>query len=238
MNMNELHKTQLGILKKLLFARTVRYTDLKTDPEIENNTFQFHLDKMIKSGYVDKTDEGYSLTLKGKKLATHIDTDKDKVVEIKKVSVHIYCIRGEKGKEEVLFYTRKKHPFFGNQGVPAGKIRYGERHDDAAIRELKEETNLTGNPQLLNIIHYIVRHTDTNELLDDKLFFDYFFINPEGELKGNEEGEYYWVPVAEISEKIKKPFDHVETYLNAIERVLNFDGSVRFCEHERFTKDF
>ncbi|WKZ30666.1 MAG: NUDIX hydrolase [Candidatus Dojkabacteria bacterium] len=236
--MNDIHKTQLGILKQLLFAKTLRYSDLKTDPELENNTFQFHIEKMMKEGYVEKNEKGYTLTMKGKKFANHIDTDKDKVVEVKKVSVHIYCIRGEEGKEELLCYTRLKHPFFGNQGVPSGKVGYGEKHAEAAARELKEETNLEGTPQLLKVIHYIVKDEDSKEVLDDKLFFDYFFINPSGELKGSSEGEYYWVPVTELKSVIKKPFSNVETYERAVEKILNFDGCIDFEEYEDFTKDF
>lgn len=122
--------------------------------------------------------------------------------------------------------------------MPSGKIGYGERNAEAAARELKEETNLDGEPTLLAILHYIVRDKASWDVLDDKLFFDYFFINPTGELKGSHEGEYYWVPISELWSVIKKPFDTVEAYENAVEKILNFDGSVGFEEYEVFTSDF
>lgn len=48
--MKQLHEIQLQILKKLLFAKELRYTDLKPDVELENNQLDFHLDKLIGVG--------------------------------------------------------------------------------------------------------------------------------------------------------------------------------------------
>lgn len=79
-----MHETQLGILNKLLFAKTLHYKDLKYDKAIENNTFQFHLNKVIEMGYVQKVEGVYSLTTDGKKFATHLDTDKNTIVEAEK----------------------------------------------------------------------------------------------------------------------------------------------------------
>ncbi len=174
------HQTQIGILNKLLFAEKLRYKDLKFDKSIENNTFQFHLNKVIEMGYIKKEAGYYSLTKEGKKFANHIITDKNQLIKPRKVSVHLYCIRGKGNKQECLIYTRKKHPFYGKQGFPAGKVEHGEIFSDAARRELKEETNLSGNPILFNIFHILVRDTKTKELLDDKLFLDFFYSRAYG----------------------------------------------------------
>lgn len=236
--MQHLHPTQLGILSKLLFAESLRYTDLKFDPSIENNTFQFHLDKVITAGYVVKHDGGYSLTQEGKKYATHIDTDVQKVVEPRKVSVHLYCIRGKGAAQEVLIYTRLKQPFYRKQGFPAGKVRHGELFVDAARRELKEETNLEGAPTLFNVLHYLVKDKTTGALLDDKLFLDFFITNPRGELKGNDEGEFKWIPADDLRTHIENPFDSVDVYEQALERIRSLSGNISFEEREHVTSEF
>lgn len=239
MSMSELHPTQIGILNKLLFATQLRHSELKFDPTIENNTFKFHLDKVIKDGYVQKNEKGYySLTVEGKKLATHIDTDKNTIVGRRKVSVHLYCLKENAGSYFTLFYTRLKHPFYGKQGFPAGKVQEGEKFQDAAKRELKEETNLTGNPVLFHISHYLVKDKTTNNLLDDKIFLDFFIKNPEGDLMGSNEGDYKWIPTNDLRKYILNPFDTVEVYETAFARIEKYDGSVGFEELEQLTSDF
>lgn len=236
--MTDLHSTQIGILNKLLFAPNLRHTDLKLDPEIENNTFQFHLKKVIDLGYVKKNGDKYSLTLKGKKFANHIHTEKNELAKIRKVSVSLHCIREKNGVTETLVYKRLKHPFYGKQGFPTGKVDIGENFKDAARRELKEETNLDGDPVLFSITHYLVKDEKTNELLDDKVFLDYFVKNPQGKLKGNDEGEYTWIPVHDFRKHVTNPFDKVEVYEKALTEIRSFKGTVSFQELLHLTNDF
>lgn len=236
--MQKMHEIQIGILNKLLFAKGLRYTDLKIDSEIENNTFQFHLDKVVSLGLVEKNKHKYSLTQEGKKLANHVDTDKNEHVSVRKVSVHLYCIKGEGENEEVLMYTRLKHPFYGKQGFPSGKVQVGENFIDAAKRELKEETNLSGEPILFNVVHYLVKDKETGKLLDDKIFLDFFIKDPKGKLQSNNEGEFKWILVKDLRKNLINPFDTVEIYERNLEKIKNFNGMLHFEELDHLTSDF
>lgn len=147
--MKQLHPTQLAILKKLLFSPVLRYTDMKPSSKMDNNQFDFHLDSLITSGLVEKMDTGYTLTPTGKEYANRMDTDEVKILQQAKLGARVGCVRTVNGVQEFLVYTRKKQPFYNCQGFLAGKIRYGEKVLDAAARELKEETGLTGSPTLV-----------------------------------------------------------------------------------------
>lgn len=51
-------------------------------------------------------------------------------------AVGVVCLRGE----DVLLIQRGKPPLEGQWSLPGGRIEWGEKVADAALRELKEET--------------------------------------------------------------------------------------------------
>ncbi|MGQ0531310.1 MAG: NUDIX hydrolase [Caulobacteraceae bacterium] len=54
----------------------------------------------------------------------------------------VVCLRGG----EVLLIRRGAPPFEGEWSLPGGRIEWGERAVDAALRELKEETGCDAAP--------------------------------------------------------------------------------------------
>lgn len=236
-----MHHIQIGILNKLLFKKEARHSELKINPNINNNTFQFHLDQVIARGLVKKNNNGlYELTTKGKSMATYLKTEDNQFINLRKISARLFCTREKDGKTEILIYTRLKHPFFGGQGFPSGKISVGENFEIGAIRELKEETNLDGQPILFAITHYIVKNADNETLLEDKLFMDYWFDDPSGDLKANDEGKFDWVDLDEVTGFIKNPFDRIEAVKEEINRLLKFQKTKKlvFNEYTHVTSNF
>ncbi len=222
--MKQLHTLQLQILKRLLFATHLRYSELKPSAEIENNQLDFHLDQLIKAGHVVKAEDGYTLTPAGKEYANRMDTDTVSIQKQAKLSVTICCRRVLDGRIQYLIYTRKKQPFYGCQGFFSGKIRFGESVVEAGIREMKEETNLDGVPVIVKLNHYRIYDNKTNELLEDKFMFYCLCNNPTGELIGNNEGTYEWVDFDSLHEYITNPFTTREMLVKNIAAFESFSG--------------
>ena len=55
-------------------------------------------------------------------------------------AVGVVCLRGD----EVLLIRRGRPPRVGEWSLPGGRIEWGERAEDAALRELREETGVEG----------------------------------------------------------------------------------------------
>lgn len=237
--MKQLHDIQLGILGKLLFADTLRYTQMKPSADIENNTYDFHVKQLLESGLITKSSNSYSLTDKGKEYANRIDTESNKIQMQAKLSAWICCLRERHGKQEILFGTRMKQPFYGKQGFVAGKIKLGESVLEAAKRELYEETHLAGEPELVLVRHYRVFSKSDQKLLEDKFMFLCLVHEPSGEMLSNEEVKLEWVNLEEVRAKITNPFEDIEHLLDIIGFISSYkQKQVKFEEIEYQTDSF
>jgi hypothetical protein len=134
------HVIQKQILEKLTFAQSLRFSELKPS-NLESNLFMYHLNRLIKSGFVKKTEEGYTLTQVG---LAHVDklSMKDLKHRVQAKVLSILAIENENGKW--LMLKRLHQPYIGKIGFPSGKTHYGESLLAAASRDLEEKSGLTG----------------------------------------------------------------------------------------------
>lgn len=234
--MKQIHTIQLHILKIMLFKKDARYSEIKPSKSMENNQFDFHLNQLIKIGYVVKINAKYSLTNLGKEYANRMDTDIVIIPPQAKVSVLLCPVK--KSEKEYLIYTRLKQPFFGCQGFMSGKVKYGEKILDAARRELKEETGLTGRPEIFCIKHYLVSDKTTKKLVEDKILFYCMVKDAKGKIKPNNEGKYEWVKHNCLPEYVTNHFEDYKVFQNDIDNLNNFDGNIVFEEITHLSEKF
>ena len=235
--MKQLHPIQIDILKKLLFSKSLKFSEIKPNLDMDNNQFDFHLDSLIKHSYIEKKDKQYSLTNFGKEYANRIDENQNAIKQQAKIGVMLGVLRGDIQKEYLVF-TRLKHPFFGCQGFITGKVTYGESIIETATREFKEETNLIGVPQLVGIKHFRVYNKISKELLEDKFMYLCRIENPTGELIGNEEGKFEWVKESELENYITTPFETIEILMKDIEEIKYIKSNLSFVETECYSDKF
>ena len=111
---NITHETQLQILSELLFHPSVHFADLQKNTNLTSDHFNFHLNKLIEIGFVEKAQKGeYRLTTVGKEYANRIDTDAKEIERQPKISVLLMIERDNNGKKEYLLQQRLKQPFYG-----------------------------------------------------------------------------------------------------------------------------
>lgn len=207
-----IHPVQINILRELLFKPNSRFSDLNVKG-LTSDHFTFHLKKLADQGLVVKMDDHYRLTPQGKEFANRMDTDSLIMERQAKVAVLMVGVRrGLRGAEEFLLQKRLKEPFFGRWGGFTGKIHWGEKVEEAAAREFREETGLSGKFSLIAIKHKIDRSLD-GRILEDKFFYTFRVDVPAKApevVRFPEGGENAWCKKGEI-EKLDKFEDLAET---------------------------
>lgn len=190
-----MHHIQRDILRSLLGAPSRRFKDLKP-AGLESNIFMYHLKTLIKEDLVEKTDDGYSLTSKGKHFVDRANLASLKV-RIQPKTITILAIENTEGKLVIL--ERLHQPFIHHKGFPSGKIHYGESLQQAAERELHEKTGFTNVPLTFRG-NFIMRYDKDGETVNH--IIGYVF---SGVMQGNEplafETEYfrsYWGDKSEL----------------------------------------
>lgn len=213
------HKTQIAILRYLLFVPAAGFAELQKATELSSDHFNFHVKKLLDEGYVEKTGRGYKLSNKGKEYANRMDTDENEIEKQPKIGVAITLERtGTSGEREFLFQQRKKNPYYDFWGRPTGKVRWGESIIDTANRELKEETGLTADFEYRLTYHNRDYDKESGELLEDKLFLCVYATAYTGELMEEFEGGVNkWMTLEEFRKQPKR-FSNVDELLDLLDR--------------------
>ena len=216
----DIHKAQTEILRTLLFTPSASYTELCKQTGFSSDHFNFHIKKLVEAGLVEKTKESlYGLTADGKEYANQLDTDDRTIEKQPKTSVLLVIRRtNDQDQTEYLFQKRLKQPFYGYFMFATGKVRWGESFQEAAERELEEETGLTGTFILNGITRKRDFESSTKKLLEDKIFIVMVTDDAKGSLiEKFEGGENYWMTREEFNqqEKVMKGpnvvFVHLQT---------------------------
>ncbi|MFA6249923.1 MAG: NUDIX hydrolase [Candidatus Shapirobacteria bacterium] len=213
----KLHPIQAQVLKTLLFKLQARFAELNLTG-LTTDLFSFHLRQLRNDKLIQKNgDGGYELTRVGKEFANRLDTESLNIEKQAKVAVLVMPQKTIKGKIYYLVQKRLKQPFFGYSGFLTGKVRWSETIGEAALRELREETGLTGRVRLRGVKHKM-DYSAGNEMLEDKFFFVFKADKLEGKLiEKFEGGENRWLTRDEFF-NLPDLFDGVEDNFVLVEK--------------------
>ncbi len=199
----QLHYLQNEILKKLSLSPKLKFNQLLIE-KLESVHMNYHLKRLISYSLVKKEKEYYLLTEFGKDYTNRMDDIVKDIERQPKTSILIYGIREDSnGELEFLLTRRLKHPFYGKIAELTGKIRFGEDFEEAARRELFEETGLTAKTFVLDKIAHILRKNNNGEILQDVIFYEFFVKDFEGVfIEKLPYQENFWIT--------KKEFDKID----------------------------
>ncbi|HUC96057.1 MAG TPA: NUDIX hydrolase [Candidatus Saccharimonadales bacterium] len=133
------HHIQKSILKVLSRKEFARYSEMRPE-KTDSNLYAYHLNRLITSGYVDKSDKGYALSVKGLQYVEYTSSSM-KINRQPKITTAI-LLKDNDGN--VLLTKRLKQPYINYYGLPLGKTHSDKDNGilDSARRELYEKTGV------------------------------------------------------------------------------------------------
>jgi hypothetical protein len=217
--LTNLSPIQNHILSKLKNAKSLRYSQLQPSKKVPNDLFNYHLQFLVKKGYVRKIGEGYALDELGiKQVHDPYAATPDKTGILFKFNVITIISRKVNKKIEILNQLRQSHPSFGKIGVPGGVVRKGESIETAACRKLKEETGLEADFKLVGIQRRMIYKN--GELFADMLFPIAYADNYRGELIENSEfGKNMWVSIDQAIKNESVEYDSLKKIVDVLKEV-------------------
>lgn len=231
----KVHEAQTKILRELLFLPGVSFSRLVEVTGLDGDHAKFHIKRLVEVGYLKKRHGEYSLTVKGKEYANKLDTDTN-TIERQPKSTCIFILRDRKAGK-FLIQERLKNPYFGFWAFYSGKIRWGERIAETAVRETLEETALVTKVEdweHRGVYHEIVKNSQTGEIIEDKIFHLMYCEKFSGELMENYEGgRNFWAEYDEVR-KYPKHFKSLEVEAEAAEGNIGFVERVDEYEEGEF----
>lgn len=214
----KIHNAQTAILRELLFHPSAGFADLQKLTKLSSDHFNFHINRLVELDLVEKVKRGhYSLSSKGKEYANRLDTDDNTIERQPKSAVILALEKQTKSGKKYLFQERLKNPYFGFWGLPSGKMRWGESVIETAERECLEETGYTAEFSVAGVYHERVILEETNEMMEDKIFFVCRGKNPKGKLIIDFEGGHNeWLTFDDAFSKPKK-FDSFKAEIDILD---------------------
>ncbi len=133
-----MHHIQNSILTNLMTHKTRRFSELRPE-RVDSNLFQYHLQKLIRDGYVVKLEKGYTLSGPGLYYADRFSSMlRGEQPQPKIIVVNVI----QNANAQVLLGRKPRQPFLGSYHLPAGKVHEAEDLAFAARRELFEKAKM------------------------------------------------------------------------------------------------
>ena len=156
------HHIQREIMNRLMHNQVVRFKDLKP-LGMESNIFMYHLKQLTKEGYVEKTDEGYTLAAAGLTYVDGLNAANQKLQPQPKV-VCILAIHDNQGRW--LMAERKIQPYIGMHMLVSNHHHLGETTAEHIARQLRTKLALDAvSPLYRGQVEIVIYDTEDSKKL-------------------------------------------------------------------------
>jgi len=140
------HHIQKFIIGILIHRKYARFSELRP-PKTDTNLFSYHLKVLIKEKWIDKTEEGYTLSKNGLAYVDRVSLEKLNIRSQAKI-ITMLLIQNSEG--DVLVQQRRKQPYIDTWTLPYGKTHI----DDYSIEMSARRESL----EKLNYAPSVIRH--------------------------------------------------------------------------------
>lgn len=155
------HHIQRSIVGHLMCNEYARFRDLRP-PRVDTNLFSYHLKLLLKSDYVVKTDNGYTL---GRRGLQYVDRVQQASMAVRTQPKIITMLLIQDGYGKVLLQKRAKQPYINAWTLPHGKIHLDDATVlDAARRESIDKLGYDPH-KLRHVGDCYIRVKQTDEIL-------------------------------------------------------------------------
>lgn len=155
------HHIQRHIIGVLIHQKYARFRDLRP-PQVDTNLYSYHLKVLQKEGWIDKTTEGYTLSLEG---LAYVDRVSLKKLNIRTQPKIITMLVIQNSDGDVLLLRRNKQPYIDTWTLPYGKTHID---DESIIASAQREWHEKLGQALPSLSHagdcYIRTHRDATIL--------------------------------------------------------------------------
>lgn len=132
------HHIQKYIIGVLIHKKYARFRDLRP-PKTDTNLFSYHLKVLIKEQWVEKSEEGYTLSKNGLAYVDRVSIEKLNIRSQPKI-ITMLLIQNSEG--DVLVQKRTKQPYIDTWTLPYGKTHIDDLSIEVgARRESLEKLN-------------------------------------------------------------------------------------------------
>lgn len=106
------------------------------------------------------------------------------------------CLRGD----DILLIQRRNPPLAGEWSLPGGRIEYGEKAADAALRELREETGIEARlVGLVDVVDGLFLSPETGEVAGHYILVEYAAIWVSGVPRAGDDASHAaWISPAQL----------------------------------------
>ena len=223
------------ILINLSLQQNATYSEIKPEG-IENDLYNYHLQHLVKKGFIVKRDKKYTLSDLGKKYIHAEQTlpFHKPIHETFKLGVLLVVIDTE--NKQILAQKRKRHPHYGSWGIIGGAVQPGEKIIDTARRVLQNETDLIANFDIFGIIRNIKYFQE--ELFSDAIFYVCITDNFKGDLSASSTyGEHKWVDIETAIANEESSPQRLNSLINVFKLIQQYDtiNEIPFTHAEEIT---
>lgn len=213
---------QNHILSQLKNAKSLRYSEMHSN-KVPNDLYNYHLQFLVKKGFVVKTEEGYSLSETGIKYMADPYPENSIITSLFKINVITIVSRKGKDGIEILSQIRRSNPSYGKVGVMGGVVLKGELIQPAATRKLKQETGLDAEFRLVGCERRIMYHK--GKLFSDVMFPITYTDSSSGRLEVDTMyGHNMWIPIDQAIKNENVPYDSITGIVKVLRAIR--DGSI------------